>query len=31
LIGYFVPGIRKVEDILPDHDTLPAPEALAAD
>ena len=28
LTGYFVSAIRHAEDILPDHDTLPAAEAV---
>jgi hypothetical protein len=28
IAGYFVPAIRDVETILPDHDTLPDVSAL---
>jgi DHA3 family macrolide efflux protein-like MFS transporter len=31
VVGYFVPAIRQVEEILPDHDQLPVAEPVAAD
>jgi hypothetical protein len=31
VVGYFVPTIRRVEEILPDHDQLPLAEPVAAD
>ena len=31
LSGYLVPAIRKADSMLPDHDALPAAEAVPAD